>query len=149
MKLTVSTPLAIVAEADDLVHLRAEDASGAFGILPGHTDFLTVLTTSVVSWRDASGREQHAAVRGGVFEVHGGRTISIATREAVLGDDLRQLETEVLTRFRRRAEQERAARLDAQRLYLAALQRILGYLRPQRRSGLLGAARAPRGEGLA
>ena len=33
-------------------HLRAEDDTGAFGILPGHADFLTVLAVSVVTWRD-------------------------------------------------------------------------------------------------
>ena len=43
MRLTVTTPLAIVAEADDVAHLRAEDDTGAFGILPGHADFLTAL----------------------------------------------------------------------------------------------------------
>ena len=59
MKLTVTTPLAIVVEADDVVHLRAEDETGAFGILPGHADFLTALAVSVVSWRDASGTEDH------------------------------------------------------------------------------------------
>lgn len=138
MKLTISTPLSIVAEADGLVHVRGEDASGAFGILPGHAEFLTVLSTSVVSWRDARGGERHAAVRGGVFEVHAGERIAVTTREAVLGDDLDRLESEVLSKFRRDAEQERAARSDSQRLYLAALQRILRYLRPERRSRLLG-----------
>jgi F-type H+-transporting ATPase subunit epsilon len=31
--------------------LRAEDASGSFGILPGHAPFLTALAISIVSWR--------------------------------------------------------------------------------------------------
>ena len=72
MKLTVTTPLAIVTEADDVAHLRAEDDSGAFGILPGHADFLTALSLSVVSWRDRRGTEHHLAVRGGMLEVRGG-----------------------------------------------------------------------------
>ncbi len=143
MKLTLSTPLAIIAETEDVVHVRAEDASGAFGILPGHAEFLTVLSTSVVSWRDTRQRERHAAVRGGVFEVHAGDGVAIATREAVLGDDLQRLESEVLTRFRREVEAERAARSDSQRLYLAALRRLLHYLRPGRRPRLLGPPPAP------
>lgn len=138
MKLTVFAPLEILAEVDGVTHVRAEDATGAFGILPGHADFLTVLSTSVVTWRDDAGREHHAAVRGGVFEARGGRTISIATREAVLGDDLHRLESEILARFRREGEQERAARADAQRLYLAALQRIIRYLHPELQSRVLG-----------
>ena len=137
MRLTLATPLTILADIDDVVHVRAEDATGAFGILRGHADFLTVLTTSVVSWRDRMGHEHHAVVRGGVLEVQAGQSVSIATREAVLGDDLERLESDVLTKFRREAAQDRAARADAQRLYLAALQRIIRYLRPDRRSGSL------------
>ena len=56
MRLTVTTPLAIVVEADDVAHLRAEDETGAFGILPGHADFLTALAVSVVTWRDSARR---------------------------------------------------------------------------------------------
>ena len=50
----------------------------------------------MVSWRDDRGAEHHVAVRGGMLEVRGGDTIAIATPEAVAGDDLHRLETEVL-----------------------------------------------------
>lgn len=129
MKLTVITPLAIVVEIEGVVHLRAEDMTGAFGILTGHADFLTALAVSVVSWRDEYGVEHHVAVRGGMLEVRGGHTIAIATSEAVRGDDLRHLETEVLTRFRRQVAEEQTARIDAQRLYLAAIRQIVRLLR--------------------
>ena len=62
MRLSVATPLAIIVEADNVAHLRAEDDTGAFGILPGHADFLTALAVSVVSWRDVGGAEHHIAV---------------------------------------------------------------------------------------
>jgi len=132
MRLTVTTPLAIVVEADDVTHLRAEDETGAFGILPGHADFLTALAVSVLSWRHARGGEHYAAIRGGMLEVRGGNTIAIATREAVPGDDLHRLETDVLAAFRRDLEEERAARTDAQRLYLAAIREICRFLRVER-----------------
>lgn len=133
MRLTVSTPLAVVVDTEDVAHLRAEDATGAFGILPRHDNFLTVLTVSVMTWRDGKGAEHHVAVRGGMLEVRKGTTIAVATREAVPGDDLRQLESEVLTRFRQQENEERAAHADAERLYLAAIRQILDLLRPQRR----------------
>lgn len=132
MNLTVSTPLAIVAKADNVVHVRAEDDTGAFGILHGHADFLTALAISVVSWRDKSGAEHHIAVRGGMFAVSGGNTITIATREAVADDDLHRLEAEVLASFQRRNEEEVTAHTDAQRLYLAAIRQIYRFLRPDR-----------------
>ena len=130
MKLTVTTPLAIISKADNVAHLRAEDDTGAFGILRGHADFLTALAVSVVSWRDTGGAEHHIAVRGGMLEVSGGDRITIATREAVADDDLHRLETEVLASFRRRSEEEVMARTDAQRLYLAAMRQIYSFLRP-------------------
>jgi F-type H+-transporting ATPase subunit epsilon len=132
VKLTVSTPLAIVVENSDVAHLRAEDATGAFGILPGHADFLTALELSVVTWRDGGGAEHHVAVRGGVFAVRGGEEIAIGTREAVLGDDLERLQTEVVAKFREQVEEEQAARADAERLYLAAIRQIIRYLRADR-----------------
>jgi F-type H+-transporting ATPase subunit epsilon len=132
MRLTVSTPLAVVIDTEDVAHLRAEDATGAFGILPHHANFLTVLTVSVMTWRDGEGAEHHVAVRGGMLGVRDGTTIAVATREAVPGDDLHPLESEVLVRFRQQENEERAAHADAERLYLAAIRQILDLLRPQR-----------------
>ena len=132
MRLSVVTPLAIVIEVGDVAHLRGEDATGAFGILPGHADFLTALAVSVATWRDDRGIEHHVALRGGMLEVRDGNTIAIATPEAVVGDDLHGLETEVLAKFRRQLVQEQAARTDAQRLYLAAIRQIVRFLRDER-----------------
>ena len=130
MRLTVSTPLSVIADSEGVAHLRAEDETGAFGILPGHADFLTALSLSVVSWRDLNGEEHHLAVRGGMLEVRDGKLITIATREAISGDDLKWLQTEVLATFQRRTEEEMKSRTDAQRLYLAAIRQICRYLRP-------------------
>ena len=132
MRLSVATPLAIVIEVGDVAHLRGEDATGAFGILPGHADFLTALAVSVATWRDDRGIEHHVALRGGMLEVRDGNTIAIATPEAVVGDDLHGLETEVLAKFRRQLVQEQAARTDAQRLYFAAIRQIARLLRAER-----------------
>lgn len=130
MRLTVATPMAVVIETDNVAHLRAEDETGAFGILPGHADFLTALAVSVVTWRDSRGGEHHIAVRGGVLEVHGGNAIAITSREAIGDDDLHRLETEVLETYRRTLISEQEARTDAQRLYLAAVRQIYRFLRP-------------------
>ena len=138
VKLTVTTPLAIVTRADDVAHLRAEDETGAFGILPGHADFLTALALSVVSWRDRNGTEHHLAVRDGMLEVRGGEAITIATREAVADDDLHRLRTEVLASFQRRTEEEVTARTDARRLYLAAIRQICRFLKSERAPSIPG-----------
>ena len=148
MNLTVMTPLAIITKAGNVAHVRAEDDTGAFGILRGHADFLTALAISVVSWRDEGGGEHHIALRGGVLAVSGGETITIATREAVADDDLHRLETEVIADFQRRNEEEVTARTDAQRLYLAAIRQIYRFLRPDRSGPVPRLARPVSQEGL-
>jgi len=141
MRLVVTTPTEVVAETGDVVAVRAEDASGLFGILDGHADLLTVLAISVLSWRGRDGRERHCAVRGGVLTVTGGDRVAVATREAVASDDLDRLEREVLERFRETREAEQGARAASERLHLAAIRRMLAYLRPERAGRGLEASR--------
>lgn len=133
LSLLITTPTSVAAQLTGIRHLRAEDASGAFGIWPGHADLLTALAISVISWRNADGREGHCAVRGGVLTIRDGAQIAVATREAVPGDDLRALERDVLARFRRNAEEEGEARSGARRIHLAAVRHILAYLHPDHR----------------
>lgn len=134
MRLLITTPTSVVVDENDVVAVRAEDESGGFGILNGHIDFLTALEPSIIAWRNQSGREQFCAVRRGVFSVSGGANVSVATREAVVGDDLDKLESEVLAAFRQAADEERAQRTDSLRLEMRAVKQIVRYLRPERRA---------------
>lgn len=137
MNLTIVTPLAVAVQDRDIRAFTAEDASGRFGILPRHADFLTELAVSVVSWTDTGGRRRHAAVRGGVLAVTGGAEIRLSTREAVPGDDLATLSDTVLARFRSEEDEARAEHVDATRLHLAAIRQIvLGLGGHRRREGL-------------
>jgi hypothetical protein len=65
-----------------------------------------------------------------MLQVRDGDMINIATPEAVQGDDLRWLESEVLSGFRGHLLVERAARTDAQRLYISAIRQIIRILKP-------------------
>ncbi len=135
MRLRIVTPLSVVVDEDGVLSVRAQDASGSFGLLPGHADFLTSLTVSVVSWRGADGRGRYCAVRRGVLSVSDGRDVAIATREAVASDDLATLDQTVLARFREESETEKSERVDATRLHLAAIRQIMRHLRPDRLEG--------------
>ena len=141
MRLLITTPLAVVVDAGDIVSVRAEDSSGVFGILPGHTDFLTVLTVSVLSWRDRSDSEHHVAVRGGVLTVRQGQVVEVATREAVGEDTLRALGDKVLERLRAEADAESESHLAATRLEFAAIRQLQRFLEAGRARV---AERAPR-----
>ncbi|HXI87137.1 MAG TPA: F0F1 ATP synthase subunit epsilon [Parvularculaceae bacterium] len=132
MKLLVAAPTSLVVERDDVVSVRAEDESGDFGVLPGHADFLTVLTISILKWREGNGALGYCAVRRGVFTVSGGDEVMVATREAIVSDDLDHLENVVLAHFNEVAREEESARLESERLQMLAIRRIMQYLRPER-----------------
>ncbi|MCF7701446.1 F0F1 ATP synthase subunit epsilon [Loktanella sp. M215] len=124
MNLRIVTPLTVVVTTG-IDRMTAEDASGSFGILPGHAPFLTALAISVVSWTTA-GVTLFCAVRGGVLSVDG--DVAIATPEAVPGDDLATLDAAVLARFRADADAERVDRSAATALQLNAIRRMVSRL---------------------
>ncbi len=130
MKLRIVTPLSMVVEEDDILALRARDASGSFGILPGHADFLTSLSICVIDWKRRDGARHFCAVRRGVLAVREGREIGVATREAIAGDALATLENVVITRFRAEIDAERSARIASTQLQLSAIRQIMNHLRP-------------------
>lgn len=131
MRLVVVTPETRVVD-QDVVHVRAEDESGAFGILDRHADLLTALTISVLVYRDRGGREHFVAVRGGLLTVSDGAVVQVLAREAVASDDLGSLEGAVLTRFRRSAADEQLARAGVSNLEGALLRRVADYMRVER-----------------
>jgi F-type H+-transporting ATPase subunit epsilon len=137
MRLLITTPTTVAIDDNDVVALRAEDDSGSFGILGGHADFLTALTVSVVGWRRTDGAHRFCAVRRGVLTVTHGSLVAVATRAAVVGDDLDHLEQVVLAEFRNAVEAERMARTASMQLQMKAIRRIVRYLRPER-SGASG-----------
>lgn len=132
MRLLITTPANVVIDQRDVVAVRAEDESGSFGILTGHADFMTALSVSVVSWREIANRQRFCAVRRGVLSVSNGDEVAIATREAILGDDLDRLEEVVLMQFRDALEAERDARTESFQLQMKAIRQIMRYLRPER-----------------
>ncbi len=138
MRLLITTPTAVVVDERDIVAVRAEDETGSFGILTGHAEFMTALTISVVNWRQACGRQRFCAVRHGVLSVANGDEVAIATREAIVSDDLDRLEHVVLAKFHEAIEAERSMRAESLRLQMRAIRQIVRYLRPDRPS-LFGA----------
>jgi F-type H+-transporting ATPase subunit epsilon len=132
MRLLITTPTTVVIDDADVVALRAEDESGSFGILGGHADFLTALTVSVIGWRRNDGAHRFCAMRRGVLSVSHGSLVAVATRQALVSDDLDHLEHVVLTEFRNTVEAERMARTASIQLQMKAIRQIVRYLRPER-----------------
>lgn len=137
LHLSISTPERQMVDARDVIALRAVDASGSFGVLPGHADLLTVLTPSVVRWRQADGAEHFCAVRGGVFTMTGGMHAAIACRQAVLGDRLEALQAEVASANARELDTDRRARVAQTQLHAQAVRQLMRYLVPEQGAGAM------------
>ena len=133
LHLTIATPFKVLVDSADVRSLRAADASGSFGVLPGHTDLLTVLPASVVEWREGDGQWRYCAVRAGVFSVSNGKRIAIACRQGVPGRDLAGLEADVERAGAAETEADRSARVEQTRLHAQAVRQLLHYLMPRNR----------------
>ena len=145
LHLTIATPAKLVTECTTVQSLRAADASGSFGILPGHADLLTVLPASVVQWRDADKSWRYCAVRAGVLNVTGGNRVAIACRQAVLGTNLATLEASVHSAREAESEADRCARVHQMRFHAHAVRQLLRYLMPGARQEVIASSPALEG----
>ena len=67
IKLEIVTPdKAVVSE--DVQIVMAPGSLGEFGVLAGHTPFLTTLKSGIIRYTDAQGTEQYVFVNGGFAE---------------------------------------------------------------------------------
>ena len=135
LHLLIATPQQVLVDCADVLALRAEDASGCFGLLPGHEDFLTALVPSVLRWRRAGGEQGFCAVRGGVLSLRGGE-LRIACREGVLGERLETLEAGVHDARAAQLDSTRQARVEHLRLHTRAVRQLVRYLREEGESPL-------------
>src|SRR5579863_1857088 len=130
LQLIIATPAKLLIDARDVRSLRAEDESGAFGVLPGHADLLTVLPPSVVRWTAQDGTTGYCALSGGVLRVAGGKRVAIACRRGAIGDDLSALKAEIEALRSAELDAGRRARVEQTRLHARALRQLMLYLRP-------------------
>jgi len=138
MRLIVTTPAAVFLDESTVSYVRAEDETGAFGILDGHADFITVLSISVITYRKNVNEEHYVVVRGGVLSVRNGDTIEVATRQAIDEKTLGRLGKAVLAQFRDEERSEGESRTSASKLHLAAIRQMQRYLQANGHAGLQG-----------
>jgi F-type H+-transporting ATPase subunit epsilon len=143
LHLTITTPTAILVDVPDATSVRAEDESGGFGILAGHANFLTVLSASVVRWRDLKGAEHYCAQSGGVLTVADGNRVLIACRQGARGEVLSQLEDEVRAMQASVVESDRKSRVEQTRLHANAVRQLMNFMRPDKAGPGSPSAKAP------
>jgi F-type H+-transporting ATPase subunit epsilon len=69
-----------------ITYLRLKDASGYFGIMKNHADFLTVIEPSLGFYRSINDKEFFIALDGGILAIKSGR-VTINTREIFESED--------------------------------------------------------------
>jgi F-type H+-transporting ATPase subunit epsilon len=129
VRLTIATPAAVLIDVDGVRSLRAEDQSGAFGVLPGHADLVTVLPPSVLRWTRDGEPTRYCALGGGVLTISGGTCVAVACRRGVLGDDLDRLEAAVASERAAERDASRRAKVEQTQLHARALRQLMRYLR--------------------
>ena len=92
MNLEVVTPKgqAAVAEADEVT---APGVRGEFGVLPGHTPFVSALRPGVLTWKQKGGKKGVLAVGSGFAEVNGKDKVVVLTQYAASPDEIDAGET--------------------------------------------------------
>lgn len=122
--LVLSSLGTVLVDAAGVRSVRAQDATGSFGLWPGHEDLLVVLSVGLLSWRDAQDAWHWCAVRSGVLTLRRGCDLQIASREAVLGNDPAQLESTVLEQLRQRQQTEEHARRESHQIEVQLLRQL-------------------------
>ncbi len=106
-----------------VVAVQAADATGRFGLRPGHEPFVTVLAPSLLVYTDEGGRERYAAVDGGVLVLEGDQ-VSVVTREAILADTLEDVAVTAAAILDARRRQEEHARVEFDELQTALVRQL-------------------------
>jgi F-type H+-transporting ATPase subunit epsilon len=122
MRLRIIAPTRVeVDEEVDSVSVHAED--GAFGLLPHHVDFVSVLVPGLLGYGQGE-RERFVAVDGGLL-VKRGSEVHVATPRATHGAELGDLRRLVRELISVRSEQEERARRALGKLEADVVRRIV------------------------
>jgi F-type H+-transporting ATPase subunit epsilon len=127
IKLEIVTPEKIVTQ-EDVQMVVAPGELGEFGVLIGHTPFLTTLKLGSVRYTDAAGQERNIFISGGFAEALPDKVTILANSAERRRDiDLERART-ALERARKRLDREAAEDIDYARAR-AALERALHRIR--------------------
>ncbi len=106
LKLEVVTPEKYVV-SEDVEIVMAPGTLGEFGVLPGHTPFLTSLKIGRINYKDKSGKDHHLFVSGGFAEALPDRvTILAESAEKSIDIDLERAKAALDRAQKRLSEKE-------------------------------------------
>ena len=108
MHLKVFSPIGIVLDTP-VTQVDFEAIDGFYTMLPKHMDMVSALKPSILSYQ-AGEKSGYVACNKGVI-VKKGKDISVSTKLAILGTDLKQLEKTIEVDFKEMEQQRKEANL--------------------------------------
>jgi F-type H+-transporting ATPase subunit epsilon len=116
---------------DDAVSFVGEDASGSFGILPGHARFMTVLIFGLARLRCAGSGWEYLALPGGLL-YFAGNELYLSARRYVRDADYTRISTALRERLRAEETQLHEVKQSLDRLEEEMLTRLWRMQREKR-----------------
>jgi F-type H+-transporting ATPase subunit epsilon len=123
MRLKVLLPTEILLD-EEVTKVIAEGENGYFCLLPRHIDFVSVLTTGILTLTTPEGKEEFVAVDGGIL-VKVGREVLVSSKRGVRSTELGKLQQTVVAEFRDRSEREKKALSAGARLEADIVRRFM------------------------
>jgi len=125
MRCSIFTPHKGIFE-QEVSLVEAEDSTGVFQILENHCDFFAHLEPGVLRCMIQKGEWRQFAVQGGILLVRKG-DVSVALRDAIAGDSLRDVERKVKQHFARQIEEESRTRSALARMRVTIMRNALEF----------------------
>jgi F-type H+-transporting ATPase subunit epsilon len=123
MRLKVLLPTEILLE-EEVAKVIAEGENGYFCLLPRHIDFVSVLVPGILTLTTPEGKEEFAALDGGVL-VKVGPEILVSSKRGVRSAELGKLQQTVVAEFQERTEREKKALSAGARLEADIVRRFM------------------------
>jgi F-type H+-transporting ATPase subunit epsilon len=123
MRLKVFLPTEILID-EAVVKVIAEGENGSFCLLPRHIDFVSVLAQGILTFVTPEGKEEFAAVDGGIL-VKVGRVVLVSSKSGVRSPELGRLKQTVLEEYQVRSEREKKALSAGARLEADIVRRFM------------------------
>lgn len=113
MRLKVYSPVGVILETP-VTQVDFESIDGFYTLLPRHMDMVSALKPSILSYK-TNGNQLYIACNQGVL-VKKGEDVSVSTKLAIMGTDLKQLQKTIEVDFKEMEQQRKEANLTMARL---------------------------------
>ena len=123
MRLKLLLPTEVLID-QEVVKVIAEAENGSFCLLPRHIDFVSVLAQGILTFETPDGKEEFAAVDGGIL-VKAGQDVLVSTKYGVRSTELGILKQIVESEFRTKEEWEKKAQSVSARLEADIVRRFM------------------------